>query len=299
MKEKVFVFGATGFVGSLVLPVLQTHEFDLAILLRSEKEKDFYEKQSIKTFPGDITNPQQIAAALQSFQPTVVVHLVGIIEEKKPYVTFQKIHVEGTRNIVEAAKTAKVSKIIYVSALGSDLHAPTMYFQTKAQAESIVTNAGIPSTIFRPSIIFGEKAGFTNQLLKSFQYLPFIPVIDDGHFPFMPVAGKVVGECVAQAVTKDATNDKTYDVYGPETLSIKEVTKRLKIAAQKKVPLVHIPLFLIKLVAFLSTFGLPVPITSDQLTMLLMGSTTTSRAMEKDFSVSSIPFDPKGSYPLF
>lgn len=299
MKEKVFVFGATGFVGSLVLPVLKRYGFELAILLRDEKEKAFFEKQGIKTFSGDITNQQHIETALHSFQPTVVVHLVGIIEEKKPHITFQKIHVEGTEHIVTAAKAANVSKIIYVSALGSDMHAPTKYFQTKAQAESLVKDSGIHWTIFRPSIIFGKKAGFTNQLLKSFQYLPFMPIIGDGHYPFMPVAGEVVGECVSQAVTKEETNNKTYDLYGPELLTIAQITKRLKVAAKKQVPLIHIPLFLIKPLAFLSTCGFPVPITADQLTMLLMGSTTTNHDMEKDFTIPSIPFDPKGTYPLF
>ena len=95
-----------------------------------------------------------------------IIHLVGIIQEvPKKGQTFQRIHVEGTRNVVdEALRAGFDGRFVYMSALGSSANAPAEYSRTKYQAERIVIGSKLPYTIFRPSLILGADGEFLAQM---------------------------------------------------------------------------------------------------------------------------------------
>lgn len=297
--NNIFMLGGAGFVGSEVVETLRSAGYRVGVLAKEEDEAARLNQQGIETYVGDITDEAQLIEVLRTFQPDALVHLVGIIKEVPPAVTFERIHVGGTKAAVAAAKTVGLKKIIYISALGANPHGSTAYFTTKAAAEKVVLESGIAYTIFRPSPMFGKKAGFTGELAGQIRRLPFVPVVGTGIYPFQVVAVSVTAHCIAKALETPASDGKIYDVVGPETLTLEEVMRRLmqKLNIHKHVA--HIPLFLMKLIASAGRIGIPVPITRDQLTMLVEGSVGNVEAMQRDFNPPKITFDPKGSYPLF
>src|SRR6185436_19566424 len=98
---------------------------------------------------------------------SAVIHLVGIIFEQ-PYsgVTFQRMHFEGTRAVVDAAKLAGVKRYVHMSALGTRMDAASDYHKTKYAAEQYVRASGLDWTIFRPSMIHGPKGEFMQMVNK-------------------------------------------------------------------------------------------------------------------------------------
>ncbi len=101
-----------------------------------------------------------------------VIHLVGIIQPGPGY-SFKSVHVEGTRNVVEAAKAAgTVRHFIYQSALGTGPDAKGGYYETKYAAEGLTKASGIEYTITRPSIIFGKGDGFTAKMVQLIRQIP-------------------------------------------------------------------------------------------------------------------------------
>lgn len=297
--KNIFVLGGTGFVGTVVLRALKAQGHHIGVLSRNEEESQRLTQDGFRAFIGDISSETALTGALREFGADALVHLVGIIKEIPPAVTFERIHVEGTRAAVNAAKAAGIKKIIYISAIGANAEGSTAYFRTKAAAEKLISESGIPYTIFRPSSMFGKNAGFTKELVSQIRKLPFVPVLGNGRYPFQVVAVDVTAHCIAGALELPASDGRIYDIVGPEVLTMKEITRRLKKNIGSRKPMISIPIFLMKLVALASALGLPVPITNDQLTMVQEGSVGNGASMERDFGPRRIPFDPAGMYPLF
>jgi len=252
-----------------------------------------------QNFEGDINDELALKKAFEDFKPEIVIHLVGIVKEKPPQVTFDKIHVAGTQAVTAVAKDFEVKKIIYVSALGADPASPVPYYRTKGQAENIIKASEISYTILRPSLMFGKGAGFTNQLVEQMKKLPFIPILGKGESKFQIVAVDVTAECIAKAIELAVSDNKTYDIVGPETLTLEDITHRLAEQLKLSKHVVHLPLALLRFYANLERVGLPTAITGDQISMIQGGSEGDGSAMQADFSPPTIAFDPRGKYPLY
>jgi NADH dehydrogenase len=289
---KILVIGSSGFVGSHVMNHLKSLDAKLATFLRRGE----IDNDSVQSYRGDITNPRDLEHAMELFRPDIVVHLVGIIKEKKPDVTFQNIHVEGTKNIVQSAKKFGIKKIIYISALGAAKNAATEYYKTKFEAEQIIRDSGLDYTILRPSLMFGKGAGFTNMLAKQLRLpLPFCPLIGDGAYPFMPVAVDITATVIAQAAEGKALK-KTVDIVGPQELSLKTIQQTLKTFLKIKKPDLPFPIVLLRFATIFSPLGFP--LSAAQLKMITEGNTGDKSDMQKFFVVDYIYFSADEDYPL-
>src|SRR5688572_27887151 len=132
---KILVTGGTGVIGAGAIPALIKAGHEVRLLSRGADRdaRDYPER--VEPFAADITDPESLVGAAQGCE--VVVHITGIVEENPPENTFEKINVEGTRNILEAASTAGVRRFIFLSSLGADVGA-SAYHQSKLRAEQLV-----------------------------------------------------------------------------------------------------------------------------------------------------------------
>ena len=285
-------------MGYYVIRALMENGFKLGLMLHKKKDDLNIPYDGYETFEGDVKKPGTLKKVMHEFKPDVVVDLVGIIRERPPKVTFEKIHVEGTQNVVDAAKEAGVDKIIYISALGASLEGETEYYRSKAQAEEIIKKSGLNYTILRPAIMFGWKSQFTGRIKFWAKILPFIPVVEKKGKKFHPLHARTAGEIIAEAAESKGTN-KTYDLLGPEELSVYEVAKRVgeKMGARKKI--FPIPVFIARIGALLGSLGLPSPVTKAELKMLLRGDEGDATAMQDDFDTENIAMNPMADYAIY
>ena len=149
----VLVTGASGYVGSYVVPALLQRGHTVRALSR-HPEPD--EREGVEAVHGDVTDPATLADAMSGVE--AVVHLVGIIDESPSKgVTFQRIHVDGTRNVARAAREAGVTRFVHMSANGARADGVSEYQVTKWEAEVTVRGMGFEHlVIFRPSTLFGD-----------------------------------------------------------------------------------------------------------------------------------------------
>lgn len=294
----VFLTGATGFVGSYVLQALRDTDHTVTCLLRDPDAALAVDDAHVQRTPGDITHPESLQGALDGCD--AVVHLVGIIDEQPAQgVTFERIHTEGTRHMVEAAQAAGVDTFIHMSANGA---APegTGYQTTKWEAERIVSRAGFGHwTIMRPSIVFGDPGPhnieFASRLVDDLiRPFPVLPVFGDGQYRLQPVAVQAVAEGFAQALTTDAAHAETFMVGGPDKLTYVEILDRItKGWGHKPKPKAHVPLPLAKLgVNTVGKMGL-LPISPAQFAMLIGGNTGHAEPFNDAFDVTHRPFTPR------
>jgi uncharacterized protein YbjT (DUF2867 family) len=279
----IFIAGATGFVGGHLVQDLLAKDFKLKCLVRSDKAAEALSSRGMEVVRGDITDPGSLRGVLQS--EDIVIHLVGIIEEKGK-ATFQTVHVDGTANLVAEAKKTGIRHFFYQSALGADGDSWSGYLRTKAEAEQIVMQSGLSYTIFRPSLIIGPWDGFTKKMAEMIRSSPVLPIPGEGGSKFQPVYIRDWIQCLEMVLDEPEKFRSTYDIGGPEQLSYREIVETLAAAMGRSKPALRIPMGLMKISASLLAMVLSSPpVTSDQLRLLEMDNICDPDAVEKSFGI--------------
>ncbi len=288
---RIFLTGSTGFVGSEVLKQLLAAGHIVRCLVRSGSEKKLPQHPQLEIRLGDATDPSSLDCALEECDAAI--HLIGIIREFPARgITFAKLHVEATRNILEAAKTQGVRRYLHMSANGSRENAVSPYHQTKWQAEELVRASGLDWTIFRPSLIFGEGGEFVTMIADLIRKLPVAPVFGDGRYRMTPVAVADVAKGIVAALKQPESIGQSYHCGGAKSYSYDEMLDAFGRALGKdRVHKIHQPLCLMKPVVSLLESIPAFPITSSQLTMLLEGNVCDPKPWSDAFAITPLSLE--------
>jgi NADH dehydrogenase len=201
------------------------------------------------------------------------IHLVGIIRAfPSQDITFEKMHTEATANVIEAAKEAKVPQLLHMSALGAREDGPTPYLTTKFAAEELVRQSGLNYTIFRPSLIFG-RGGDAITMFGDMVKKYVVPIIGDGQYRFQPVSVTTVAQGFEKALDPETAKEQTLDVGGPDNVTFDEIIDTLARVMGKSIVKIHMPVLPLRLATSALQHAPGYPLTTDQITMLLEGST--------------------------
>jgi uncharacterized protein YbjT (DUF2867 family) len=284
----ILVTGATGFVGRNLVRGLCAEGVSVRALVREPEKAAWLKDLSVELAIGDVTDKASLEKAAWGMER--VVHLVGIIQEA-PGATFQGVHVDCTRNVLEASKKASVRHFFYMSSLGTRPNAKSDYHKTKWQAEELVRASAIPFTILRPSLIYGKGDGFTTRLAQAIRLSPFLPIIGAGRSKVQPIFIQDVVSCIVKAVTSNRCADMTCEIGGPEQLTYEEVTIALAEAMGIRRPLLHMPLVFMSMMArILETILTTPPLTTNQLTMLQEDNICSLRDIRDVFGIEPMQF---------
>jgi NADH dehydrogenase len=289
MYKNVFLTGATGFVGSYILEELISKGYSVKALIRDRnKIKKHYD--NCKYIVGDIVSLNTYEESLEGTE--VIINLVGIIREfKSKGITFSKLHVTATENLLASAKKYNIKRFIQMSANGVAENSKIRYYQTKYKAEELVKNCAPNYTIFRPSIIFGPQDGFLTMLAKNIKKMPFFINIGNGNFPFQPISVKDVAIYFVESINNESTFNKTFCLCGNNIYTYKEIIMMLQKAMQLKRFVIPIPLLIIKAITLLLENVSLFPLTYDQLKMLLQGNICNDDSIDNIIHIKKITLE--------
>lgn len=271
---KVFVTGGSGFVGGAILRELTAKGHQGVIFTRDgngERVRALAKECGATIAEGTVGDPEALHLGMRGCD--AVIHLVGIISEFRGN-TFQKAHVDATRNVLAAEAELNIPRHVHMSALGADSNSGSEYHRTKFAAETLVRESGRAWTIFRPSVIYGPEDGFVNLLANICRLSPVAPVMGPGTNKLQPVAIEDVARCFVDSLNREATHGRTLDLCGTEVLTMNEIMSAIVQAMDRRRALFHVPLPLARLQAgllesvFPKVLGKPAPLTRDQLKML-------------------------------
>jgi NADH dehydrogenase len=271
---KVLVTGGTGFVGRQVVGDLVSRGHWVKVLARdpdAAQARGWAGQTAVQVVAGDVLEAGGLRAALAGMEG--VVHLVGIISECRE-ITFERLHVQATRNVLTAMGQACVRRLVHMSALGTRPQAASTYHQTKWAAEELVRASGLDYTIFRPSIIYGPGDQFINRFAQVMRYSPVVPVMGSGQARLQPVSVANVGRAFALALADARTRGQTIDLCGPETLTFNQILDGIMQATGRRRLKIHLPLGVARLLAagleilFPALLRRPPPLNRQQLIML-------------------------------
>lgn len=287
---RVFLTGGTGFVGSEVLRQLLEAGHTVRCLVRRGSSNKVEAQKGVEIHRGDVTRPESLEGGLEGCD--ALIHLVGIIREFPGRdVTFKKMHVDATRNVLAAAGEQGVKRYLHMSANGTRADAKSTYHRTKWRAEELVRDSQLDWTIFRPSIIFGRQSEFVEMLAGLVRKAPVVPVIGDGKYRMAPVALSDVAGAFVKALESPEAVGKTYPVCGAGEYTYNEILDLIGQAlGKKKVSKLHQPVALVKPVIGLFENLSFFPITKAQLTMLLEENICENNEWAADFGIEPKDF---------
>jgi uncharacterized protein YbjT (DUF2867 family) len=262
-EQLVTVFGGAGFIGRYVCE--QLFRAGVRVRVASRDPRDAYFLQPLGQVgqfgfeKADITDVASVRNAVKS--ATAVVNLCGVFGR-----SMRAVHVDGARNVAEAARDAGAGALVQISAIAADLSSKSSYGRTKAEGERAVRDAFPNATIIRPSLVFGPEDQLTNRF-AAMARLPFLPVIAAKR-NFQPVYVRDLGRAIAKAALEPRLySGNTYEIGGPQVMSMVELHRAIFEITGQDPEIIPTPDFVTNLIAYLG-FLPGAPLTRDQWLML-------------------------------
>jgi NADH dehydrogenase len=245
--------GATGSVGSRLLPLLLERGEDVRCLVR-EPRRLGQRRVDVQIALGDLgemSDPYLVRQALRGVD--TVVHLAASIRDQPPH-RIEELNGLATVRLLRAAERSGVRRFVFFSALNASVAQRTRFFRAKWLAEQAVSSSALETTVFAPSIVYDRSDPWVT-LLRRFSFLPVMPVSGSGQARFQPIWAEDVARCVVAALVGGGR--ERYELAGPEVLSYDDMSDLVSRVAGRPRPLLHLPLRLVRggLIALRSLFG--------------------------------------------
>ena len=259
----ITIFGGGGFIGRYVCEALLKNGARLRVAGRDPRRAWFLQPLGsvgqVSAITADLTKPATVERAVEGTD--AVINLVGVFKGD-----LELIHVTGPGKLAAAAKKAGATAFVHISAIGADPESPSIYGQTKGRGEQAVRKAFPKATIIRPSTVFGPEDDFTNRFASMARF-PILPVIAP-RTRFQPVYVRDLAQAIAAvALDPRSHGGKTYELAGPEAMTMRALNERIAELSGQHPDLVEVPDLA---AAGIAAFGfLPgAPLSRDQWLML-------------------------------
>ncbi|SFG91583.1 NADH dehydrogenase [Halopelagius inordinatus] len=268
----VLVVGGSGFVGTELCAELVERGHAVTVLSRSP-ELDV--EGDVRTVSGDVTDYDSVEPAFEG--QDAVVNLVALSPLFKPDggdEMHDRVHRGGTENVVAAAEAHGVERVVQMSALGADADGPTAYIRAKGDAERAVRESSLEWVIVRPSVVFGEGGEFVSfTKMLTTPYVTGLP--GGGETRFQPIWVGDLAPMLADCVERDEHAGQTYELGGPEVLTLADVAKLVYRAEGKSLRVLPIPMSMARLGLTVGGAVPKFPMGADQYRSLQFDNTVT------------------------
>lgn len=267
---KIVVLGGTGFVGSHLVARLSTLGHEIDVLSRNPSAKpQLSVLPRVRVRPADPNDSAALTAALQGAD--AVINLVGILNEAGfGGGGFKRAHVDLTRCVIDACKAAGVRRLLQMSALNAG-RGDSHYLKTRGEAEALVKASGLDWTLYQPSVIFGPGDGLFSRFKFLLSISPVIPLAR-ANAKFAPVYVGDVIAAIVQTLDDPGAHSQTYELYGPETLTLAEIVRYTARGMQLKRLVIPLPDVLGRLQALAMDFVPGKPFSTDNFLSLKIDS---------------------------
>lgn len=247
--------GATGSIGSRLLPLLLERGEDVRCLVREPRRlgERRVDVQIALGDLGEMSDPYLVRQALRGVD--TVVHLAATIRDQPPH-RIEELNGLASVRLLRAAERSGVRRFVFFSALDAAAAQRTRFFRAKWLAERAIASSPLETTVFAPSIVYDRSDPWVT-LLRRFSFLPVMPVSGDGQARFQPIWAEDAARCVVAALDRGEGARERYELAGPQTLSYDDMSDLVSRVAGRPRPLVHLPLPLVRagLIALRSIFG--------------------------------------------
>jgi uncharacterized protein YbjT (DUF2867 family) len=278
--------GATGSIGSRLLPLLLERGEDVRCLVREPRRLGAHrvDVQIALGDLGEMSDPYLVRQALRGVDS--VIHLAATIRDQPPH-RIEELNGLATVRLLRAAERSGVQRFVFFSALNAAAAQRTRFFRAKWLAEQAIASSPLQTKVFAPSIVYDHSDPWVT-LLRRFSFLPAMPVSGGGQARFQPIWADDAARCVVASLARNERD--RHELAGPETLTYDELSDLVSRVAGRPRPLVHVPLPLVRagLIGLRSIFGESVFATWEE-TELMEISMTSERGTADAEELGIVP----------
>ncbi len=255
MPSPVLLIGGSGFVGRSIAARLAARDYPVIIPARQLARTELCPQlPQVRWVEGLVQDPRFLENLLRQIGASgTVINLVGVLHDKPgiPYgPQFKAAHVDLVALIIKAMQTQGIRRLLHMSALGADRAGASMYQRSKGEGEQRIRSSNLDWTIFRPSVIFGARDNFINLFSKLASRFPILPLARASG-RFQPVSVENVAEAMVRSLTLPQTIGQSYDLAGPEILTLADLVRFAARRAGHDRPIIPLPTWLGNLQALL------------------------------------------------
>lgn len=288
---KIAITGGTGFVGAHLARKLVELGHEVVLLSRGRDTRDL----SIRSLSGvqflqvGTDSSDNLARAFEGCE--AVAHCAGINREIGEQ-TYERVHVQGTRNVVEAAKRSGVSRIALLSFIRARPNCGSAYHESKWQAEQIVRGSGLDYTILKAGMTYGRGDHMLDHLSHTVHSVPLFATVGLKEKAIRPVAVEDVVHILVACLTEGRLKDQSVAVIGPQRMRLSDAVHKLAHLTKRPVLVFPFPVVGHKVLAQIFERVMPIPLISSAQVFML------SETMEQALPVGSttpLPDDLKPS----
>jgi uncharacterized protein YbjT (DUF2867 family) len=252
---KIAITGGTGFIGRHLGNRLAAEGHE--VLLMARRNRRLSEGLSTSVVTTDLSNPGLLAEVIRGCD--AVAHCAGINRELGSQ-TYRRVHIEGTRNVLAAARQAGVKKVVLMSFLRARPNCGSPYHESKWMAEESVRNSGIDFTIIRAGIVYGRGDHMLDHLSRALYTFPLFAMVGLKEKEIRPLAVEDLVRVMRAAIVDNRLNRQTIAVTGPEQLYLSEAVNRVAAVIGRKARMVPAPLWFHYSLAYLLEFSMKIPL---------------------------------------
>ncbi len=271
----ILVTGGTGFVGPKIVHALRAEDHAVRALARKPGSKGArtLESWGCELAQGDMADAESLRRATDGVD--TVVHLVSLPPFGPPE-KYERVMMQGTRDLVAAAKEAGVRRLVLMSALGASEETRDLssYFRAKMDEEQTVKGSGIDHVIFRPSFVFAPDGGILGGALRAVRFSPVVPVVA-AERKLQPIWGEDVAAFFAKSISLDTAVNRTFEIAGPDVVTWQELWERIERVLGKRRANLRIPIGVLRGFARVGDLLPPTRGASDGVKMLDYGDNVT------------------------
>jgi len=246
-KKALFITGASGFLGSNILELIEPDSYsEITLLSRKALELpvQYAASDNINVIQAAVHDTEQYASRLGS--NTIVLHLAAITgkAEQRDY---YHVNTDGTAELLKMAKSAGVAGFLFVSSIAVSFsdRKGYHYAESKQQAELHVRRSGLKYTIVRPTIILGRGSSIWDRI-SGLSRSPLILLPGSGKTRIQPVYIDDLVMLLLGIISSGRFMDETLDVGGPEVLTMDDFVRRIHRAYRgDRGRVLHLPLRMI------------------------------------------------------
>ena len=271
MKAKnCLIFGGSGQIGRHLIRKLTKNNYRVTVVTRNLHQKGYKIKTQanagyIDIIEANIFDEKKIRNLFS--KTDICINLIGILFEKGKGNTFVNIHSIFPSILAKLCKEYKVEQFIHLSALGINDAIDSEYAKSKLKGEANIQKNFPIATILRPSVVYSVDDNFTTSFMTLLSQLPIFPLYYNGNTKFTPIHCSDLTDIIYHVISKNKFS-KIIECVGPETITLKDILKKLLNLINKNRFLIPMPFFIANISARLfQLFPKPL-LTLDQLKLL-------------------------------
>jgi uncharacterized protein YbjT (DUF2867 family) len=277
---KIAITGGTGFVGRHLARRLLVDGHEVVLISRSAgAESELRRSSGVTVAPSDLSDVEGLTMALAGCD--AVAHCAGINRELGSQ-TYQKVHVDGTRHVVDAAKDAGVRRIALMSFLRARPDCGSLYHESKWAAEEIVRSSGLDYTIIKAGMVYGRGDHMLDHLSHAFYTLPILATVGFRQKAIRPLAIDDLVDVMRAALVDGRLSNRTIAITGAEELYLSEAARRVAEVLGRRVWMFPAPLWFHYILARLCEHTMKVPLVAR----------AQVRILSEGVTEAAIPCDP-------